>query len=130
MHFFKKLIMALAFVAGATSAHAACDQATNAGIGAAIGHGHAFAKHGGEFVHGTVIDGLAFAPATIANADEFGAFVSGILDAPDNSKNLINNRRAAWVDVTGTVVIVNEHVDDCGTAFRPNAGIAYYNALN
>ncbi len=108
----------------------ACAATDNAQRASAIANGHAFTKHNAEFVNGTVIDGLAFPLPTIANAGTFATFIEGIMNVPDQSKALINNRRAYWSGTTGTVVIYNGNADDCGTAFRPNLGFAYYTNLN
>lgn len=130
MTFFAKMGATLAIVIGATSANAACNSSSTATIAANIAHGHAYTKHAAEFVHGTVIDGLAFPGPTIANADEFATFLQAILDAPSDSKVLANSRSAYWATPTGTVIIVNLNVDDCGTAFRPIAGKQYYDSLS
>lgn len=108
----------------------ACTATDNTQRAGAIAKGHAFTKHNAEFVTGTVIDGLAFPLPTIANANGFATFIEGIMNAPDQSKALINDRRAYWSGTTGTVVIYNGKADDCGTAFRPNLGFVYYTNLN
>ena len=95
-----------------------------------IAYGHAFTKHSAEFMHGVSISGLAFPDPTIANEDAFATFLEGILGAPSNFKNLMNHRAAYWDARTGTVVITNLAPVDCGTAFRPLMGKAYYDALN
>jgi len=106
-----------------------CTATTYLGFATDIAHGHAFTKHSAEFVNGAVIDGLAFPDPTIANADQFTTFLNGILDAPSDNKPLSNDRHAYWDDATGTVIITNLKPADCGTAFRPNAGKAYYDNL-
>jgi len=129
MNIFTKSLTILALVVSGTGAQAACNDASSATIAASIAHGHAFVKHSAEFVHGAVIDGLPFPDPTIGDADAFGTFIHGILDAPTASKGLVNDRSAYWATPTGTVVIVNLNVDDCGTAFRPNSGMEYYDNL-
>ncbi|MCD9031608.1 hypothetical protein LDO32_08800 [Luteimonas sp. Y-2-2-4F] len=120
------LLLALALP---SQALAQCTATTTQTRAAAIANGHAFAKHGSEFVHGRVIAGLPFPDATIANAGQFATLVAGIINNPSQSKALANNRRAYWDNRTGTVVIYNPGANDCGTAFRPNAGVTYYNNL-
>jgi hypothetical protein len=121
------LLFALFIPAAATANCTAGSIATQAN---AIAHGHAFTKHHAEFVKNAVFDGLAFPDDTIANADEFGAFIGGIMSTAAASRALAGNRTAYWDARTGTVVILNLDVNDCGTAFRPVAGMAYYNNLN
>ncbi|AUR06012.1 hypothetical protein PhaeoP72_04095 (plasmid) [Phaeobacter inhibens] len=120
----------LLLVALPALAHAACTATNNTEYSAAIAHGHAYTKHSAEFVHGKVIDGLAFPDPTIANADEFATFLLGIMNAPTESKPLANNRYAYWHTPTGTVIITNDNANDCGTAFRPLTGKTYYDNLS
>jgi len=126
-NFLTALVLMLSLPA---AANAACTAATNAEFAASIAHGHAFTKHSAEFVNGAVIAGLAFPDPTIANADAFQTFLTPILDGATADKALANNRHGYWDATTGTVIITNLAPDDCGTAFRPTAGMAYYTALN
>jgi hypothetical protein len=91
--------------------------------------GHAFENHQAEFVQGRVIARLAFPNPSITTEPAFATFIAGIINAPSASKPLENNRTAYWHTATGTLVILNLAVDDCGTAFRPNVGRLYYNNL-
>lgn len=94
-----------------------------------ISNGHAFTKHGGEFVNGVVMNGLAFPDATLASKSAFATFLQPIIGGTGTSKALSSSRHAFWDARTGTVVIFNPGADDCGTAFRPTAGEAYYTSL-
>ena len=114
----------------ASSAHAVCNAHTQIAQAVEIGHGHAFAAHQAEFQEGVVIAGLAYPGPSIGNADQFSILIRSIMANPSQNKALINNRHAYWDNATGAVVILNMNANDCGTAFRPNAGIAYYNNLN
>jgi hypothetical protein len=124
------LLAVLLGLAAPAFAHAcAAEHGTTAERAAAIANGHSFTKHQAEFVQGNVINGLAFPRATIANATAFATFVQAVMTAPSASRGLSNNRIAYWDSTTGTVVIYNPGAADCGTAFRPTAGITYYNNL-
>ncbi len=125
---FTAAAFALALSTGA--AVAACGAASNAQFAAAIAHGHAYTKHAAEFVNGAVEAGLAFPDPTIANANDFAGFLEGILNAPTQNKALVNGRHGYWDATTGTIIITNANVNDCGTAFRPSAGVTYYNSQN
>ncbi len=94
-----------------------------------IAHGHAFTKHSAEFVKGAEKAGLKFPDPTIGNADAFATFLKDILDDPDVSRGLSNGRTAHWDSRTGTVIIYNPIPADCGTAFRPDLGKAYFDDL-
>ncbi|WP_313420622.1 hypothetical protein [Stenotrophomonas sp.] len=98
-------------------------------IASSISTGHAFTKHGNEFVHGVVIAGLAFPDPTIATPGAFATFLQPIVGGAGTNKPLSNSRHAFWDARTGTVVIFNPGASDCGTAFRPTAGQAYYTGL-
>lgn len=129
-HRIRASLLALAFVLAAPlPLMAACPGTTAATQATAIANGHAFAKHQSEFVTGKVIDGLPFASPTIVTQLQFASLIEGIINAPDQHKALNNNRTAYWSGGIGTVVIVNLDADDCGSAFRPNAGFTYYDEL-
>lgn len=131
MKIFTRTLATFLFVCfGAIAASAHCTATDNATTSAAIAHGHAYTKHHAEFDNGAVIDGVAFPDLNITNANDFAIFLDGILDAPSQNKVLNNNRHGYWDDVTKTVIIVNQGVTDCGTAFRPMAGVAYYDGLS
>ena len=89
--------------------------------------GHAFGPHQAEFVHGHVKAGLAFPDPTIANATALATFVKAILRGTPGVALAGGTRTKYWHAATGTIVIFNKAVADCGTAFRPTAGITYYN---
>lgn len=124
------LIALLLALAAPLPVLAQCAAATPAAKATAIANGHAFGAHQHEFVQGHMIAGLAFPYATIANPAQFATFIQGIMTGTSPSRALNHNRRAYWNARTGTVVIVNPGAADCGTAFRPNAGMIYYNNLN
>ncbi len=89
--------------------------------------GHAFGPHQAEFVNGQVTAGLAFPNPTIADAAALATFVKGILRGTAGVALAGGTRTKYWHAATGTIVIFNNAVADCGTAFRPTAGITYYN---
>lgn len=122
-------VVAILLSLAALPAAAACTASTVADQASAIANGHAYTKHKDEFVHGKVINGLAFPNPTIADAGEFATFVAGIMNSPTQQKSLLNQRTGYWDASTGTVVVLNLHADDCGTSFRPTAGISYFNSL-
>lgn len=104
-----------------------------ASIAQAIAGGHAYRKHivdGAEFRAGRRINGLAFPSASIEARPAFAAFIADILADPDRDKRLANRRHGYWDEDTGTVVIYNARAADCGTAFRPDRGVRYYQNLN
>ncbi|MGE6740788.1 hypothetical protein ACQKGC_10980 [Allorhizobium pseudoryzae] len=103
--------------------------AVHADVAAKIAHGHAFTKHSDEFVHGVIINGLAFPDPTLESADDFAGFLTKILDNPTVSRGLANSRTAHWDARTGTVIIYNPLPEDCGTAFRPYDGKTYFDDL-
>src|SRR5262245_4388606 len=108
-------------------AFAACAAApNNAARGQVIANGHSFTKHAAEFANGAVINGLAFPNNNITSATQFVPFVQGIMNAPSRSKTLTGGRIAYWDAATGTIVIFDPASNDCGTAFRPTAGVTYY----
>ena len=103
--------------------------AVHADVAAKIAHGHSFTKHSAEFVQGVIIGGLAFPDPTIPSADDFAGFLTKILDNPTVSRSLSSKRTAHWDARTGTVIIYNPLPEDCGTAFRPDDGKAYFDGL-
>jgi filamentous hemagglutinin len=110
----------------------ACPATDSVSTAAAIADGHAYRKHVVEerqFERGRRIDGRRFAAPTIDSEQAFASFLAAILREPAASRRLENRRFAFWDEATGTVVIVNLGADDCGTAFRPRRGRAYYDGL-
>jgi hypothetical protein len=81
-----------------------------------IASGHAFEKHVRE--HGQF-------PGILTPA-QFATEIQRIMDHPSASKRLARGRQAYWDAATGTVVIVDPHARDGGTAFKPVSGHTYY----
>ena len=65
----------------------------------------------------------------IRNRDDFAHFLENIIEHPGAEKNLSNGRKAYWDYKSETVVIVNPHDPDLGTAFRPHDGKSYFDRL-
>ena len=86
-----------------------------------IAGGHAWAKHASKFQAIGITDRRAFR-----------ALIQRIMrnSRGANFRTLSNGRSAWWDDATGTVVIRNPRATDHGTAFRPEAGRAYFEGLN
>ncbi|MDA5095584.1 hypothetical protein O2N63_15955 [Aliiroseovarius sp. KMU-50] len=127
----RKLIAAIGIASlCGTAAFADCGAANNADLADSIAYGHAYSKHHAEFDNGAVVNGIAFPDEDITNANDFALFLLGILNTPSLNKALNNDRHAYWDTPTGTIIIENRNVDDCGTAFRPNDGVDYYNRQN
>ncbi|MBI1207034.1 MAG: hypothetical protein GC191_07060 [Azospirillum sp.] len=126
-------LVALLWLLGAPPVAAAgCPAQDPAAAAAAIGQGHAFGKHvvaEHQFAPGSVVAGLAFRGPAITDRDAFARFLQGIVGRPSETRPLSNRRQAYWHTPTGTVVILNAKAGDCGTAFRPDAGKAYFDRL-
>jgi hypothetical protein len=60
---------------------------------------------------------------------EFEKVIHGIVTGTSANRALSGNRVAYWDARTGTIVIFNPAAQDCGTAFRPDKGVSYYNNL-
>ena len=84
-----------------------------------IAGGHSYTKH--------VVEKAEY-PA-ITSVVEFETLIRGVMDSATASKALSGGRHAFWQDSTATVVIYNPGAADKGTAFKPGAGIGYYNGL-
>jgi filamentous hemagglutinin len=106
-----------------------CPARDPAGIARHIAEGHAWAKHGAEYAPGRVIDGRPYAGPPVRTADDFAGLVGAGIARPDAAKPLARGRRAYWEEDYGGVVIVDPRNPDCGTAFRPNRGRAYFDGL-
>ena len=65
----------------------------------------------------------------IRSRDDFAHFLENIIEHPGAEKNLSNGRKAYWDYKSETVVIVNPHDPDLGTAFRPHDGKSYFDRL-
>ncbi len=105
-----------------TTATAADAQQAAAAIAA-----HAFVPHQTEFVVGDVKAGLAFPGPTLADTAALETFVEAILTGTPGVALAGGARTKYWHAASGTIVIFNNAVADCGTAFRPTGGITYYN---
>ncbi len=126
------LWVVLALLCSGPAAAGVCSATDTGSLAAAIAEGHAFRKHVIEerqFVRGRRIDSRRFAGPSIDSRPAFADFVAAILDEPAASRRLENRRFAFWDEASGTIVIVNLRADDCGTAFRPSRGRAYYDGL-
>lgn len=80
-----------------------------------IAHGHAFEKH--------VLDQGQF--PGILTPEQFATAMQRIMDNPSASKRLARGRQASWDEATGTVVMVDPHTIDGGTAFKSASGKNY-----
>ena len=88
-------------------------------IATRIAHGHAFEKH--------VLDQGQF--PGILTPEQFATEIQRLMDNPSASKRLARGRQAYWDEATGTVVVVDPHTIDGGTAFKPVSGNNYYEHL-
>lgn len=114
---------------GTSPAMAACQEPSWLGVAIKIANGHAWASHAPEFRTGTTIAGVAFPAPGLNNRNQFAAFVESVLEKATDYRQLPDRRQAYWHGPTGTLVLVNDSTDDCGTAFRPTTGVAYYRNL-
>lgn len=89
-------------------------------IASKIAAGHAFAKHGEQYTE-----------VGVKNREDFAKLIAGIIRSakPGDVRTLTNDRTAYWDRVSGTVIIHDRHSADGGTAFRPDNGRAYFDAL-
>ncbi len=84
-----------------------------------IGSGHAFQKH--------VMREKEF--FNLENEEKFIQHIEKILRKPDEVKQLLRERTAYWDNKTKTIVIVDPHHVDKGTAFIPETGKKYFDSL-
>lgn len=97
-------------------------------------------EHKEHFTHPASKNGKKI-PWTLKDKHEIAEFVEDIMRKSEaarhdqgktkllvESKELAGDRIAWWENKTGTVVIFNPNKKDCGTAFRPDDGKAYYDA--
>jgi hypothetical protein len=122
-------ILASVFVFSSNvKAQTACGFAVTAtsDVATKIANGHAWTEHSSEYVAGRVMAGLAMPASPAINS--IATFRTHILSALASSTNkaLSGGRKAWWLASTGTFVVFNPSDADCGTAFRPTDGKAYY----
>lgn len=92
-----------------------------------VANGHGWTEHSQEFRAGTVIAGLAM-PSTpkVTTRTEYQSLMLTIVRSSQFAASLISNRKAWWWKATGTIVFFDSGSPDCGTAFRPDEGKAYF----
>lgn len=125
-------LLLLALPASGAAAKGRCAAETLSEVATFIAEGHAYDKHvrhEGQFRAGYAVHGVPFPGPTISSEDVFAAFLGAILSDTKARRRLQNDRFAFWDAASGTVVIVNLGADDCGTAFRPDRGRAYFDGL-
>lgn len=83
-----------------------------------IANGHAFKKHV-----------LTHELRGITSKEEFQSHIEQVMSHPTKFKKLSHDRYAFLDEGSGTVVIVNFHASDNGTAFRPRNSLKYFNNL-
>lgn len=108
---------------------AACPVQDPAAIAGQIARGHAFEKHAREYRPGQVYAGTDYAAPAIRTEQQFAEVLTRNLLQPDAERRLARGRRAFWEADFGGVVIFDPNNDDCGTAFRPRRGKAYFDDL-
>jgi hypothetical protein len=124
------MILLLSGCSPYVQAQTACTATTASTIAHKIAHGHAWKKHGPEFVAGKVIAGLTMpASPKVTTIAEFKSLILSVMGAKTN-KSLSSGRKAYWGKSTGTIVIYDPANPDCGTSFRPNDGKPYYSRQN
>ncbi|MDD4019501.1 MAG: hypothetical protein PHV28_16345 [Kiritimatiellae bacterium] len=86
-------------------------------VGQRIANGHAFAKHAAQF--------------GFSSRDQLAAHIEQVVRSagPSNTRSLLRGRTAYWDGKSGTVVIVDPNTADGGTAFKPDRGRRYFEAL-
>jgi hypothetical protein len=91
---------------------------------------HGWSTHSAEYVAGTVMAGLPM-PSTpkITTVAEFKSYVQSVMGGSVNRVNPAG-KKYFWGASTGTFVVYNPYAVDCGTAFRPKEGKAYYDIQN
>jgi len=108
-------IFAAAVLAVVVSAFAAApDDATLK----SIANGHAYQKH--------VVTQKEY--PEITSKDAFFTLIKGVTANPTAIKNMPKGKTAYWGEGAKTIVIVDPNNADKGTAFRPTAGRAYFDA--
>ena len=120
------LLALLPFTAQACTATSETDVST---ISSAIANGHSFDKHKGEFVMGVNIGGVAYTGPTVNTNADFAKVIAATMAS--TTEKPLSSKRYAWYGGTDNVVVIfDPNSDDCGTAFRPTGGMAYYNGLS
>lgn len=109
--------------------YAECLVMTNEEIADKIAHGHAWTNHANEFSEKKKIANKEI-PETqkIANPEEFQNHITTIMTTK-TPKIIPGNRKVYWDENTETIVFYDPFSNDCGTAFRPNDGKAYYDRV-
>ena len=123
---FKTYIIFICLIFLNVSIYAECSVTTNEEIADKIAHGHAWTNHGSEFSEKKKIANIEM-PDTqkIATVEDFQNHISTIITI-NTPKTIPGNRKVYWDALTGTIVFYDPNSNDCGTAFRPNDGQAYY----
>jgi hypothetical protein len=121
--------LAILLLSVASPVWAACPAQDPDAIARVISQGHAFAKHARDYRPGRVIAGGEFLSPAIRTPDQFASLIAREIAHPDAVRPLARGRRAYWEEDFGGVVIVDPNNDQCGTAFRPARGKAYFDDL-
>jgi hypothetical protein len=123
------LVAALLLLAAVPAWGQGCPTRDPAEIARYIAGGHAWAKHGGDYRPGRVVNGRAYDGPPVHGPADFARLIGEGLARPDATRPLARGRSAYWEEDYGGVVIVDPRNPDCGTAFRPNRGRAYFDGL-
>jgi hypothetical protein len=92
-----------------------------------VANGHGWTEHSQEFRAGTVIAALAKPSSPkVTNRTEYQSLILNIVRSSQVNTSLIGSRKAWWWKATGTIVFFDSGNSDCGTAFRPDDGRAYF----
>lgn len=116
-------LFALVLLVGTEAQAGRCTATDNAGKAAKIA-AHSWPNHSSEFVKGNVVARKAYPTKTLASQADLASKVASILGGYGTP--IADGRTKYWEAATGTIVIFNSRAADCGTAFRPNRGKAYY----
>ena len=122
-------IVALLLLLATPAWAAGCPVRDPAAVAGQIAKGHAFEKHKDEYRQGQVYAGTDYALPPIRTERQFADLVARNLLQPDAERKLERGRRAFWEEDFGGLVIFDPGNPDCGTAFRPRRGKAYFDEL-